>query len=74
MLRFVLNFILFGLLFYAIWYFFPDVFNKMVSGAKEVFDYIKNLFQNISEKTQQPAPATPPSASLMSWLRYFDIS
>lgn len=53
MLRFILNFILFGILFYLIWRFFPEAFDKLVSWAGDVFDFVKNLFTSTVEKLQE---------------------
>lgn len=56
MLRFILNFFIFGLLFYAIWYFFPDAFTTLTTWAGDAFDYIKSLVQNLSHKVPAPGP------------------
>lgn len=44
-MRFIFNFIFFGLLFYAIYYFFPDAFAKLVTWTGDTFDYIKVFVQ-----------------------------
>lgn len=46
-MRFIFNFIFFGLLFYAIYYFFPDAFGKLLTWTRDLFDYIKAFFQQI---------------------------
>lgn len=40
MVRFVFNFIFFGILFYAIWLFFPDAFHTLVSWAGNVYTFL----------------------------------
>lgn len=53
MLRFILNFILFGVLFYAIYLLFPDAFHKMVGWADSIFEFLKDLFTQLSTKLQE---------------------
>lgn len=43
MVRFILNFIFFGVLFYAIYLFFPDAFKTLVVWAKHVYDFIAEV-------------------------------
>ena len=43
MIRFIFNFIFFGVLFYAIWLFFPDAFNTLASWAAKVYEVIVDL-------------------------------
>ena len=61
MIRFIINFIVFGLIFYAIWYFFPDAFLKMVNGAGAVFSYLKDLIESLIQKLNEhrPHPKSP---------------
>lgn len=47
MLKFIFNFIFFGILFYVIWQFFPDAFNTLVSWAGHVVDFIVAVVQSI---------------------------
>lgn len=49
-MRFILNFIFYGILFYCIWYFFPDAFAKLITWAGATFDFLKNLVTEISNK------------------------
>lgn len=60
MLRFILNFFLFGFLFYLIWVFFPEAFNTFVTLAQEFFAYVKawvlELFHHVP-----PAPPIEPT-------------
>ena len=66
MIRFILNFILFGLLFYALWLFVPDIFAKLTSWAGALFSYLEQLFNQFSGRLQhtQPAPTTTAPAIL----------
>jgi hypothetical protein len=41
-MRFIFNFIFFGLLFYALYLFFPDAFAKLASWAGDVVAFIKS--------------------------------
>ncbi len=43
MVRFILNFIFFGVLFYAISLFFPDAFQTLVSWAGKVYTFIVDV-------------------------------
>lgn len=41
-MRFILNFIFFGLLFYAISRFFPDMFETLVSWVGALYEFIRD--------------------------------
>jgi len=61
-MKFIFNFIFFGVLFYIIWLYFPDAFKTMVSWVSQVFDFVKNLVQTGIDKygpSKSPSPATP---------------
>lgn len=65
MIRFIINFILFGLLFYALWLFFPDGFAKLTSWAGAIFSYLQDLFNQFSGRLRtEPAPTTTAPAVL----------
>ncbi len=53
MLRFFVNFILFGILFYLIWRFFPEAFDTLVSWAGAGYEFIKSLISTSLEKMQK---------------------
>lgn len=40
-MRFILNLILFAILFYLFWYFFPDAFKTVVGYGDKAAEYIK---------------------------------
>lgn len=44
MLRFILNFILFGILFYLIYLFFPEAFATLVSWANKTYEFLRDVF------------------------------
>ncbi len=46
-MRFLLNFFFFGILFYAIWYFFPESFEKLVHLASNIFDWLKEMVSSL---------------------------
>lgn len=56
MLRFILGFIFFGLLFYALYLYAPDTFHALVNWASDIFDYLKSLFEKYSGKSSTPTP------------------
>lgn len=47
MVRFFLNFIFFGILFYAISIFFPDAFQTLVAWAGKAYAFIVNIVNAI---------------------------
>lgn len=49
-MRFILNFFLFGFLFYLIYVFFPDAFNTLVSWANHVYEFIKTYAVELMQK------------------------
>jgi hypothetical protein len=69
-MKFILNFIFFGILFYVIWVYFPEAFNTLVSWAHSVFDFLKDLIVGIIDKispghtghevSPNPTSPTPP--------------
>ncbi len=62
-MRFIFNFIFFGLIFYALWFFFPEAFAKLVDGAGAVFNFIKDLVNSLIDKLNHTrSPASPPVA------------
>lgn len=48
-MRFILNFFIFGFLFYLLWMFFPEVFNTLVSWANGAFEFLKEIFNRIRD-------------------------
>jgi hypothetical protein len=51
-MRFFLNFFFFGLLFYLIYLFFPEAFNTLVSWAQKFYDFLRDVFIQLSGKFQ----------------------
>jgi len=49
-MKFIFNFMFFGLLFYVIWLYFPDAFHTLQSVAETVVAFIKEALNTISEK------------------------
>lgn len=56
MIRFLLNFILFGALFYLIWFFFPDTFNVLVQWIKNIIDFVYTGIMNIYQRITTNVP------------------
>ena len=52
-MRFILNFIFFGVLFYAIYLFFPDVFHTLVTWANAIYEFLKDIIMQISGRVQE---------------------
>lgn len=50
MLRFITNFVLFGLLFYLIHLFFPDAFNTLVSWVGSIYEFLHDLVLNVIDR------------------------
>ena len=57
MIRFIINFFLFGFLFFLIYTYFPDAFVAMYNWANEFFMWMKNLFETHVTKTDSPPNA-----------------
>jgi hypothetical protein len=69
-MRFLLNFFLFGILYFAIYYYFPDAFHTMVGWAQSVFDFIKEwviiLISKIkSTSAEHGGPGGEPAKGLL---------
>lgn len=58
-MRFIFNFVFFGILFYLIWMFFPDAFLTLVSWADHVVAFVKDLFLGLWGKYQHEVPHAP---------------
>lgn len=64
-MRFILNFIFFGVLFYAIYLIFPDTFHTLVGWANGIYEFIRDVVLQIidkyhdvrGDKEQHPHPA-----------------
>lgn len=57
-MRFIFNFIFFGILFYLIWLFFPEAFSTLVSWANHVVAFFKDLFVGLWDKAHNYIPQT----------------
>ena len=62
-MKLIIGFVFFGLLFYSIWFYYPETFQVMVSWAAKVFDFIRGAIEQLTGKsttpTTPPAPAAP---------------
>lgn len=47
LIRFLINFVLFGALFYLIWHFFPDAFATLVTWIKTLVDFTQQLLTDL---------------------------
>lgn len=70
-IRFFINFILFGLLFYLISVFFPDTFHTLVSWVSSLYEFLKGIVLEVVQKfhgMKAPVPdggTAAPKAMLM---------
>lgn len=55
-MRFIWNFIFFGILFYLIWWLFPDAFMTLVSWANHVVNFLRDLIIGLWGKAQPYMP------------------
>lgn len=49
-MRFILNFFIFGFIFFLIYLFFPEAFQTLVSWAQSTYNFFHDLFVSASEK------------------------
>ncbi|MBA3957446.1 MAG: hypothetical protein H0X51_03495 [Parachlamydiaceae bacterium] len=61
-MRFILNFFLFGFLFFLIWIFFPEAFHILLSWAQSVYDFFADLVPNGADSVKDTPSPTPPPA------------
>lgn len=61
-MRFIIGFIFFGLLFYAISIYFPETFHTLVEWAGNIFSYIKHLFEQLTSKASSKIEPPPKEA------------
>lgn len=59
MFRFIFNFIFFGVLFYLIWYFFPDTFNTLVTWTGEAITAVTEWIKVLIAKFQGSSTVAP---------------
>jgi hypothetical protein len=52
MLRFILNFLIFGILFYLIYISFPETFYTLVSWADKFTQFVKEIYTHLAERFQ----------------------
>lgn len=61
-MRFILNFIFFGILFFLIHIYFPEAFNTLVGWADKFYIFLRDLILNLYERFQHNPPAAPATA------------
>lgn len=75
LLRFIVNFILFGALFYLIWHFFPETFTTLVTWIKAIVEFfqliIVDLYNRISTSSLKKdiEPVKTASLFMISFLK-----
>ena len=75
-MKFIFNFILYGIIFYALWLFFPDAFHTLVSWADKTFALIKDLTSQVMERwnlggSSNGTPHEAPKALFTSLISLF---
>ncbi|OJU81124.1 MAG: hypothetical protein BGO10_09480 [Chlamydia sp. 32-24] len=72
-MRFIVNFILFGILFYIIYLYFPEAFATLVSWVSQLFDFLRdvgttivNYFKGLSSSN----PAEPTHETVKTLLQH----
>ena len=51
-MRFIFNFIFFGILFYIIYLFFPDAFQTLVSWVSQIYTFLRDLIMQLVNKVE----------------------
>lgn len=71
-MRFILNFIFFGFLFYGIFLAFPDAFFKLVEWTNAIFEFLRDFFMALWNRLQEfmgrPVDHSSAIFSLPYWL------
>lgn len=75
-MRFLIEFIVFGILFYAIYLYMPEVFQVMVSAAAKLFDMVRDALNTVMGRLQEHPAGTPASTPhsflpLFAYVRFF---
>ena len=58
-MKFLFNFVFFGVLFYLIWMFFPDTFTMLVNFANHATAFLKDLIMPLWNKVQHQTITAP---------------
>ena len=72
-MRFLIEFIVFGIIFYAIFLYLPEVFQVMVSAAAKLFDMIRDGINALIGRVQS-TPGGVPAHSFLPLLAYVRFS
>lgn len=76
-MKFIFNFIFFGLLFFIIWHYFPDAFKTLVGWATATFEFLKNLGQELIDRINssmshpKPEGGHEPVKTLFTYLLFY---
>jgi hypothetical protein len=77
-MRFIFNFIFFGILFYLIYLFLPDAFFTLVSWANKTYEFLRDLVMELGSKIHDwrggsSSGSAPPQQALFLlplWIAY----
>lgn len=73
-MRFVINFFIFGFIFFLIYHFFPEAFSTLVSWAQAAYDFAANLVGMARDKiSKETAPEAVPPKALLPLLPLFFV-
>lgn len=74
-MRFILNFIIFGIIYYIIYLFFPDAFHTLVSWADKTYEFFRDLVLQVAGKVHGEGSSSAPHQALiplMLWMKRID--
>lgn len=76
LIRFIINFVLFGALFYLIWHFFPDAFQTLVSWVKTLVEFTQDLIRDLYSRlaaTAAKKDLEPAKTLIQSFISFIKI-
>ncbi len=53
MIKFVLNFILFGCIYFLLWRFFPSAFDFLLDWVNQGYEFVATWVEQLIDKSQQ---------------------
>jgi len=69
-MRFILNFIFFGILFYIIYLFFPDAFQTLVAWANKTYEFFRNLILEWSGEARSKEDSSSTTQTILYLLNF----
>lgn len=56
-MRVIINFFIYGFIFFLIYLFFPEAFTTLVEWARKTYEFFAGLVQTVKDKTTGSSPA-----------------